>query len=172
MPPMDRYTKIYAGPGGLPTITYTTAVRLASTEMIALFAQLRVSVTTELLPVAQLTNSDTLMPVIREVFNCYRFQYKGTQIIHQDISPSNIMYWEDGKKKYASRQRMATMPYMAIDLLKPIPTKHLYRHDLEWLFYVIFHGAQEDQAILDSDFDDETLGGNVDFDKFQNFLQY
>jgi hypothetical protein len=34
MPPMDKYTKIYAGPGGLPTITYTTAVRLASIEMI------------------------------------------------------------------------------------------------------------------------------------------
>jgi hypothetical protein len=137
---------------------------------------------------------------------------------------------------------MGTMPYMAIDLLKPIPTKHLYRHDLESLFYVIFvlvtrydaseeiedpplqawfelppkllqpvkvsflsefpplptsafenmdsllkrmvkmfyigyaarisynmsaWGLEEDQAILDSEFDDETLGGNVNFDKFQ-----
>jgi hypothetical protein len=31
---------------------------------------------------------------------------------------------------------MGTMPYMAVDLLEPTPTKHLYRYDLESLFYV------------------------------------
>jgi hypothetical protein len=166
------------------------------------------------------------------------------------------MYWEDGNKKYgvlidfdfslpASRQRMGTMSYMAIDLLRPIAMKYLYRHDLESLSYVLFvlvtrygggkeiknpplqdwfelspkllrkekvsflrelpeqpisafeniypllkrmakmfytgyaartsHNmsawdAQEDQAILDSEFDDDTLGGNVNFDKFQTLL--
>jgi hypothetical protein len=148
---------------------------------------------------------------------------------------------------------------MAIDLLQPASTKHLYRHDLESLFYVIvifvtrYHGGEKiknpplqtwfelppksllhakltflnelpllptsafeilksfledlgemfdvgymaqkihkseavrsarrlarvkkdpkttsvDQATLAPEFDDETLGGNVDFDKFQTLL--
>lgn len=38
----------------------------------------------------------------------------------------------------SKQQRTGTMPYMAIDLLQnPPTTTHLYRHDLESLFYVI-----------------------------------
>jgi hypothetical protein len=36
-----------------------------------------------------------------------------------------------------SKQRTGTRPFMARDLLEPTPRKHLYRHDLESLFYVI-----------------------------------
>jgi len=36
-----------------------------------------------------------------------------------------------------SKQRTGTTPYMAVDLLENPPTTHLYRHDLESLFYVI-----------------------------------
>ncbi|KAF8184770.1 hypothetical protein BJ912DRAFT_973963 [Pholiota molesta] len=110
---------------------------------------LQSSVMTELLPVTQLTNSDTLLPIIRDVFHCYKCLYKGAKIMHRGINPSNIMYCEDGNEIYGvlidfdfssplSRQRMGTMPYMALDLLQPIPTKYLYRHDLESLFYVVF----------------------------------
>ena len=37
----------------------------------------------------------------------------------------------------SSKQRTGTKPYMAIDLLQHPPPTHLYRHDLESLFYVI-----------------------------------
>ena len=37
----------------------------------------------------------------------------------------------------SSKQRTGTKPYMAIELLQHPPPTHLYRHDLESLFYVI-----------------------------------
>jgi hypothetical protein len=90
--------------------------------------------------------------------SAYRWLCEKAEVVHPDISLNNIMHRkEDGeiygvlsdydlplfffKKKPregpVSKQRMGTRPYMAIDLLQPFPTKHLYRHDLEWLFYVI-----------------------------------
>jgi serine/threonine protein kinase len=208
-------------------------------------------------------------------FSGYRWLYEHAELIHRDISLNNLMYRKaDGricgvlidydlslcfaksKQGRSTKQRMGTRPYMAIDLLQRTPTKHLYRHDLESLFYVIvvlvtrydggkeiknppfqtwfelpprslrekkvtflreiearptsafkrlrslllrmgtmFHigydarrnhiisvrlmwmeqypqTTSEDQAILDSKsrFNDETLAGNVDFDKFQTIL--
>ena len=35
------------------------------------------------------------------------------------------------------KHRTGTMPFMAIDLLREEPVEHLYRHDLESLFYVL-----------------------------------
>ena len=37
----------------------------------------------------------------------------------------------------SSKHRTGTKPFMAIDLLSGEPTAHLYRHDLESLFYVL-----------------------------------
>ncbi|KAF8177018.1 hypothetical protein BJ912DRAFT_908859 [Pholiota molesta] len=47
------------------------------------------------------------------------------------------LFFNKPKAGPSSKQRTGTRPYMAIDLLQPTPTKHLYRHDLESLFYVI-----------------------------------
>jgi hypothetical protein len=49
----------------------------------------------------------------------------------------------------SSKQRTGTKPFMAIDLLRPDPPVHMYRHDLESLFYVLvwttsrFHNGDE-----------------------------
>lgn len=45
------------------------------------------------------------------------------------------IYWD--QHRVPSKQRTGTKPYMAIDLLDATPGPHLYRHDLESLFYVI-----------------------------------
>src|ERR1700683_2080547 len=52
-------------------------------------------------------------------------------------------------KSTSSKQRMGTKPFMAIDLLQPDPPVHVYRHDLESMFYVLvwitsrFHNGEE-----------------------------
>ena len=43
----------------------------------------------------------------------------------------------NGEYKITSQQRTGTPPYMAQELLKGTSPKHLYRHDLESLFYVM-----------------------------------
>ena len=87
-------------------------------------------------------------------------------ILHRDLSLSNIMYrfiweeneagviekvcgvltdfdlasWTDDLKKdhtKTSQQRTRTPPFMAHDLLDGSDALHLYRHDLESLFYVM-----------------------------------
>ncbi|KAF8184768.1 hypothetical protein BJ912DRAFT_494061 [Pholiota molesta] len=98
----------------------------------------------------------------------YRLLYAHTKIIHGDISLNSLMcrkvdgkiygvlvdydlwlFCKKSKQGPSSRQRTGARPYMAIDLLQPAPTKHLYRHDLESLFYVIvifvtrYHGGEK-----------------------------
>jgi hypothetical protein len=52
-------------------------------------------------------------------------------------------------KSKSSKHRTGTTPFMAIDLLGRHPTIHMYRHDLESLFYVLvwitsrFHDGKE-----------------------------
>ena len=52
-------------------------------------------------------------------------------------------------KSVSSKHRTGTKPFMAIDLIHPDPTVHMYRHDLESMFYVLvwitsrFHNGQE-----------------------------
>jgi hypothetical protein len=52
-------------------------------------------------------------------------------------------------KSKSSKHRTGTTPFMAFDLLERDPTVHMYRHDLESLFYVLvwitsrFHGGVE-----------------------------
>ena len=49
----------------------------------------------------------------------------------------------------SSKHRTGTKPFMAIDLIHLDPTVHMYRHDLESMFYVLvwitsrFHDGQE-----------------------------
>lgn len=88
----------------------------------------------------------------------HRWLYDHAGILHGDLSPGNIMYriiedqihgvltdydlacWKaalttDGAK--TSQQVTGTTPYMAQELLKGTSPVHLYRHDVESLFYVM-----------------------------------
>ncbi|SJL08542.1 uncharacterized protein ARMOST_11908 [Armillaria ostoyae] len=89
----------------------------------------------------------------------HKWLYDHPRILHRDISPGNIMWRRtiDGHicgvlndfnlsslrddPGASSFQRTGTLPYMAYDLLinnnNGQPPKHLYRHDVESVFYVI-----------------------------------
>jgi len=97
----------------------------------------------------------------------HRWLYVHAGIIHRDLSPNNIMcrFIEEedakGKKEWkvygvltdydlssltvkmnsdytkTSQQRTGTPPYMAHELLIGTSTPHMYRHDLESLFYIM-----------------------------------
>ncbi|KAF8199158.1 hypothetical protein BJ912DRAFT_1139962 [Pholiota molesta] len=118
---------------------------------------LQVLVMKELHPIRDLDTADKLIPVVQDIFKCYKWLHETAEVIHRDISENNLMYWKkaDGTicgvlsdydlsvkldREYdgpSSKQRTGTRPFMARDLLEPTPREHLYRHDLESLFYVI-----------------------------------
>lgn len=112
-------------------------------------------------------------------YSGYKWLYKTAGVIHRDISENNLMYRmkADGTicgvlsdydlslmlalqdRGPSSKQRTGTRPFMARDLLEPTPRKHLYRHDLESLFYVIIvlvYRSQDDKL--------------KEHEKFENFL--
>ena len=84
----------------------------------------------------------------------YRWLYEVPKILHRDISLNNLMLRKEDDHVYAvlndldlavsadsqsqsSKHRVGTKPFMAIDLLNGKSPAHLYRHDLESLFYVL-----------------------------------
>ena len=96
----------------------------------------------------------------------YRWLFEVPKILHGDISLNNLMLRKEGDKAYgvlndfdlavdadvksaSSKQRTGTRPFMAIDLLRDDPSVHMYRHDLESMFYVLvwitsrFHNGTE-----------------------------
>ena len=97
----------------------------------------------------------------------YRWLYEVPKILHRDISVNNLMLRKEEGNVYAvlndldravyadvqgqlSKEGTGTWPFMALDLLlRPPKTVHLYRHDLESLFYILvwitsrFHKGKE-----------------------------
>ncbi|KAJ7067150.1 hypothetical protein C8F01DRAFT_660666 [Mycena amicta] len=120
--------------------------------------ELRLVVQDVLHPITEFTDADELREAFRGIFKCYRWLYEKAGIMHRDISRNNLMYRKINGKIYGvlndfdlavfrndpqpstSKQRTGTKPYMAADLLVlGPPPPHLYRFDLESLFYVFVH---------------------------------
>jgi serine/threonine protein kinase len=92
----------------------------------------------------------------------HHWLYEVVGILHRDLSPNNTMYRRINGKIYGvltdfdlsswrasltsdysktSQQRTGTPPYMAYGLLDGSDPLHLYRHDLESLFYIMLMTA-------------------------------
>ncbi|KAK0209390.1 hypothetical protein IW262DRAFT_1529151 [Armillaria fumosa] len=95
--------------------------------------------------------------VFVDILQCHKWLYDHPKILHRDISMANIMYQMDNEgnvlgvlinfdlsslipiEEAKSLHRTGMLPYMAFDLLTEEKDSgpHLYRHNLEALFYVM-----------------------------------
>ncbi|KAG7086896.1 hypothetical protein E1B28_002815 [Marasmius oreades] len=117
-----------------------------------------VTVQQKLQPIHELKTPEEFAQVFYDILQCHRWLYKIAEILHRDISMSNMMFRRDEatgevygvlndfdlssrveeNRKASSKQRTGTKPYMAYDLFdKKWNGGHLYRHDLESIFYVL-----------------------------------
>ncbi|KAF9064298.1 hypothetical protein BDP27DRAFT_1230692, partial [Rhodocollybia butyracea] len=104
-----------------------------------------------------LTSTKDYAQIFYDILQIHRWLYEEAKILHRDLSPGNIMLRRTEDKIYGvlndfdlassiprtgaatSNQRTGTRPYMALDLLDDDSRYfgHMYRHDLESLFYII-----------------------------------
>ncbi|KAK0191596.1 hypothetical protein F5146DRAFT_1049500, partial [Armillaria mellea] len=117
---------------------------------------LRITVLEELYPITSLRKDKHYTQVFVDILQCHKWLYYHPKILHQDISIANIMYRVDDQENIfvvlndfdlsslipieeATSLCRGTSPYMAFDLLNERKDSgpHLYRHDLEALFYVM-----------------------------------
>ncbi|KAF7421085.1 hypothetical protein PC9H_011605 [Pleurotus ostreatus] len=92
-----------------------------------------------------------------DIVECHRTVTRYGKVLHRDISENNLL-WTNDKRVVgvlndwdlatpvdavgnSTNHRTGTGPFMAYDLLGPEPPVHLYRHDLESLFYVLIWAA-------------------------------
>ncbi|KAJ3807393.1 hypothetical protein F5876DRAFT_79747 [Lentinula aff. lateritia] len=118
---------------------------------------MRVTFSEKLHPLSELTDPREYAQVFYDILQIHQWLYECVGILHRDLSSGNIMYRRiDGKvygvlndfdlssrvrdmdKGPTSNQRTGTRPFMSVDLLSPVwEGGHLYRHDLESLFYIM-----------------------------------
>ncbi|KAF8906633.1 hypothetical protein CPB85DRAFT_1456586 [Mucidula mucida] len=122
---------------------------------------LRICVSEELHAITSLTSSRKIGQVFLDILQTHQWLYTVPKILHRDLSMSNIMVREDGpgnvygvpndldlasqlsevdaESESTLMRRTGTPPFMAFDLQDPhnLHVLHLYRHDLESLFYVL-----------------------------------
>ncbi|KAF9257427.1 hypothetical protein L218DRAFT_112759 [Marasmius fiardii PR-910] len=117
-----------------------------------------VTVQRKLQPIHDLVTPEEFTQVFYDILQCHRWLYVIPEILHRDISMNNIMFWRNPTtrevygvlndfdlssrvaedRKASSKQRIGTIPLMAYDLFHPKRVLgHLYRHDLESIFYVL-----------------------------------
>ncbi|KAJ6459441.1 hypothetical protein C8R47DRAFT_994570 [Mycena vitilis] len=127
---------------------------------------LRIIVEREMQPLTKSRNPDKLAAAFRGIVECHHWLYETAQILHRDISLSNLMFQRIGDDVYgilkdfdiaatewpfSSKHRTGTRVYTAADLLVDDPPKHLYRHDLESFLYVfVFLTCEIDGSDLGS----------------------
>ncbi|KAJ3741297.1 protein kinase [Lentinula detonsa] len=143
------------------TITYdeTTAQGRLKTHPKENYKErvMRVTVLEELHPLSELEDPRDLAQVFYDVLQIHQWLYECAGILHRDLSIGNVMFRQKDGKIYgvlndfdlssrvqdmsngsASDQRTGTRPFMSIDLLNPNwEGGHLYRHDIESLFYIM-----------------------------------
>ncbi|KAF5365887.1 hypothetical protein D9757_011030 [Collybiopsis confluens] len=118
---------------------------------------LRATVLEKLEPLSNLKSAREFAQVFYDILQIHRWLYEQPKILHRDLSMANIMFRREGDQVYGvlndfdlsslltrmdksptSKHRTGTKPFMATDLLNTEWDKgHLYRHDLESLFYII-----------------------------------
>ncbi|KAF5365890.1 hypothetical protein D9757_011033 [Collybiopsis confluens] len=117
---------------------------------------LRATVLEKLEPLSNLKSAREFAQVFYDILQIHRWLYEQPKILHRDLSMANIMFRREGDQVYGvlndfdlsslltrmdksptSKHRTGTKPFMARDLLASNWDKgHLYRHDLESLFYI------------------------------------
>ncbi|KAG7443264.1 uncharacterized protein BT62DRAFT_903585 [Guyanagaster necrorhizus] len=119
----------------------------------------RIMVQERLYSLEELRTVQEYAQVFFDIFQIHKWLYDHPGILHRDISPGNIMWRRtvDGHLRGvlndfdlsayrhetgpSLRQRIGTLPYMAYELLandeNGQPPMHLYRHDVESIFYTI-----------------------------------
>ncbi|KAK0478826.1 hypothetical protein IW261DRAFT_1337302 [Armillaria novae-zelandiae] len=119
----------------------------------------RITVQERLYPLEELRTVEEYAQVLFDILQIHKWLYDHPQILHRDISPGNIMWRRTvegcirgvlndfdlssfrSATGASSTQRTGTLPYMAYELLfndeNGQPPKHLYRHDVESIFYVV-----------------------------------
>jgi hypothetical protein len=113
-------------------------------------------------PLHTFQSSSELLEVLRDAIKCHQSLYYDARVLHQDVSPGNIIIVDDGQQgegeekprgilidldsaiELAAEEAnpetnsgfeiIGTRPFMAIGVLKGEP--HTYRHDLESFLYV------------------------------------
>ncbi|GAW04676.1 protein kinase [Lentinula edodes] len=118
---------------------------------------MRVTILEKLHPLSELEDPREFAQVFYDVLQIHQWLYECVGILHRDLSSGNIMFRRKDDKIYGvlndfdlssrvadmdkgptSNQRTGTRPFMSRDLLCPTWTGgHLYRHDLESLFYIM-----------------------------------
>ncbi|KAJ3741415.1 protein kinase [Lentinula detonsa] len=116
-----------------------------------------ITVFEELHPLSELDDLTDFAQVFYDILQIHRWLYKCAGILHRDLSIGNIMFRRIEGKVYgvlndfdlssfvhdmgkgpASDFRTGTRPFMSVDLLDPTwKGGHLYRHDLESLFFIM-----------------------------------
>ncbi|KAF8917357.1 hypothetical protein CPB85DRAFT_1285605 [Mucidula mucida] len=144
--------------GGLAAFLNDPATRYADgTRFTYEKRVLRVSVHEKLYKLSELNDVIDYAEVFFDLLQVHRWIYDHAHILHRDISLGNIM-WHERRGRIcgvlndfdmssfrentspSSKQRTGTRPFMAREFhVNPSsPPLHLYRHDLESIFYVLF----------------------------------
>ncbi|KAJ3715618.1 protein kinase [Lentinula guzmanii] len=100
-----------------------------------------ITVFEELHPLSELDDLTDFAQVFYDILQIHQWLYECAGILHRDLSIGNIMFRRIEGKVYggpASDFRTGTRPFMSVDLLDPDwKGGHLYRHDLESLFFIM-----------------------------------
>ncbi|KAF8870341.1 hypothetical protein CPB85DRAFT_751416 [Mucidula mucida] len=138
---------------------------------------LRVSVHEKLCKLSEASSVVDYAQIFFDVLQVHRWIYDHARILHRDISQGNIMWhirrgricgvlndfdlssFRDSTSP-SSKQRTGTRPFMAREFhaSPDAPPVHLYRHDLESLFYVMFILVIANNLLKTPKYDDRMPG--------------